>query len=82
MSSRDCPAQHQSVLNYMELQCLGITKITKIKGRGGSCAPVHPFCQHQSVLRRTELNCESTTMNTNTQGRAPHVGRGGPHMRT
>ena len=41
MSSRYCPAQHQSVLKF---PCLSITKITKIQGRGGSCAHVHPFC--------------------------------------
>ena len=38
MSSRYCPAQHQSVLKF---QCLSITKITKIpkiQGRGIMCS--------------------------------------------
>ena len=37
MFSGYCPAQLQSVLKLMELQCLSttkITKITKIQGRG------------------------------------------------
>ena len=35
MSSRYCPAQHQSVLKF---QCLSITNITKIQGRGIMCS--------------------------------------------
>ena len=35
MSSRYCPAQHQSVRKF---QCLSITKITKIQGRGIVCS--------------------------------------------
>ena len=34
MFSGYCPAQLQSVLKLVELQCLSTTKITKIQGRG------------------------------------------------
>ena len=56
----------------MKLQWLGITKITKFRGRGLMSIP---FAQHQVVLGRTKLVWAGiVTMNTKKQKRRAHAG--------
>ena len=66
MSSRYCPAQHQFVLKF---QCLSITKITTIQGRGDHVLRSTPSAQHQPVLRQTKLVCLGITIITKKPGR-------------